>query len=391
MTFPRDRLEADVNAVMDNVIGWRRAIHEFPELSFHEHETSQLVYEALRSFGDLEVTRPTPTSVMARLIGTKPGKTLAIRADMDALPIQEATQLPFASKRPGVMHACGHDGHTAMLLGAAKVLCKYRHELSGEIRFLFQHAEELPPGGAEEMVAAGVMDGVDMVIGIHLESQREVGRVYICPGPVNAAPDMFKVKIIGKGGHAAYPHTTVDSVVVAAHTIVALQQVVSRQTDPIQPLVVSICQLSGGSAYNVIPSVVEFGGTVRSFDPVLRTQVPARMEQVIRAVAEAFGASYEFSYHMGYHPVINDAELTQRVRAILEATFGVQAVETYTPSMAGEDFSAYQQHAPGTFFIVGAGGPSSAPHHHPAFTIDERALSIGVRAFVSVAVHLLME
>lgn len=391
MALPSDRFAVAVDAVVDDVIRWRREMHECPELSFQEHETSQRVYNTLQSFGGLELTRPTPTSVMARLVGGRPGKTLAIRADMDALPIQEESDLPFASRHAGVMHACGHDGHTSMLLGSAKILASYKSEVPGEIRFLFQHAEELPPGGAEEMVKAGVMDGVDMVIGIHLESQREAGKVYICPGPVNAAPDTFHVIVIGKGGHAAYPHGTVDSVLIAAQVIVQLQQIVSRQTDPLQPLVVSVCQLSGGSAYNIIPNTVEFGGTVRSYDPALRAVIPERMETIIRGVTAAHGANYEFAYHLGYRPVINDASLTLRVRASLEQTFGTIGVETFTPGMAGEDFSAYQQMAPGTFFIIGAGGAGYAPHHHPAFRIDERALAVGVRAFVNAAFDLLDE
>ncbi|MCL6454279.1 MAG: amidohydrolase [Alicyclobacillus sp.] len=384
--------EQMLQQVTEEVVRWRRHLHQNPELSFQEQQTSQFVYETLRSFGELELSRPTPTSVVARLIGRQPGPVLAIRADMDALPITEENDLEFASTNPGVMHACGHDGHTAMLLGVAKVLSGLKDKLRGEVRFLFQHAEELFPGGAQELVKAGVMDGVDCVIGIHLWSPLQVGRIQVRAGAFMAAPDVFYITIKGKGGHAAQPHLTVDSIAIAAQVVTNLQHVVSRNVDPLDPVVLSVTQFHSGTAHNVIPESVEMVGTVRSFKPELRDEVPEKMERIVKGITEAHGASYEFRYEHGYRPVINDEQLTGRVRAALVETFGPDVVVEGDPTMGGEDFSAYQQLVPGTFFYVGAGNAEKGiiyPHHHPRFNVDEDALPIGVRAFVSVALHLL--
>jgi amidohydrolase len=313
---------------------------------------------------------------------------------MDALPIQEENAFEFVSKNPGVMHACGHDGHTAMLLGTAKILTGLRDEIAGEVRFLFQHAEELFPGGAEELVQAGVMDGVDLVIGQHLWALLETGKIGVAAGPLMAAPDTFRITIIGKGGHAAQPHQAVDSIAIGAQVVTNLQHIVSRSTDPLQPLVVSVTKFVGGTADNVIPGSVELIGTVRTFDAQLRETVPVLMERIVKGITEAHGATYSFEYHKGYRPVINDAEVTRKVREALIEAFGEDAVQQAEPTMGGEDFSAYQQKAPGTFFFVGAGNAAKGivyPHHHPRFTIDEDALPIGVTAFVYTIFKLLGE
>lgn len=386
------RLSRLVQDVTPDVISWRRHLHQHPELSFQEEKTSQYVFDVLSSFGGLEISRPTKTSVVARLVGCAPGKVLAIRADMDALPIQEETDFAFKSIYPGIMHACGHDGHTAMLLGAAKLLTELKSNLVGEVRFLFQHAEELFPGGASELVEAGVMTGVNHIIGIHLKSTMAPGLISVVPGPVNAAPDTFHVEIIGSGGHAAYPHTTVDSVMVAVQTIANLQHVVSRNTDPLDRLVLSVTRIAGGTADNVIPGRVAFGGTVRSYNPEVRNQTPALMERIIQGVTSAHGATYTFRYIRGYAPVVNDAVLTRVVASTLKNVFGEDNVVQAPPTMGGEDFSAYQQLAPGTFFQVGAGYGSQSgwyPHHHPKFSLNEDALPVGVAAFVHLAFQLL--
>lgn len=392
MSIAVDSISALVAQVKADVIGWRRHLHQNPELSFQEENTSQYVYDTLQSFGGLELSRPTKTSVVAKLIGSKPGKTLAIRADMDALPILEETPFEFASQNPGVMHACGHDGHTSMLLGTAKILTGLKDHIHGEVRFLFQHAEELFPGGASQMVAAGVMDGVDNVIGIHLIAGMETGKINVRTGPVNAAPDTFSVKILGSGGHAAYPHTTVDSVAIAAQVITNLQHVVARNVDPLDPLVLSVTRIIGGTADNVIPGTVDFGGTVRSYNPELRHKVPELMERIVGGVTSAHGASYEFNYVRGYDPVDNDENITDIVRQTLQEVFGEERIVQGPPTMGGEDFSAFQKVKPGTFFQVGAGyGPKESwhPHHHPKFAIDEDALPIGVEAFVNLTFKLL--
>ncbi len=369
----------------EQVIAWRRHLHQNPELSFHEEKTSQFIYDTLQSFGNLEITRPTKTSVVARLIGAEPGKTLAIRADMDALPIQEENTFEFASQNPGVMHACGHDGHTAMLLGTAKILSSLKDQIKGEVRFLFQHAEELFPGGAEEMVEAGVMDGVDLVIGTHLWSPIEKGKVGVVYGSMMASPDTFWITVNGKGGHAALPHQTIDSIAVAAQVVTNLQHIVSRNTDPLDSLVISVTQFVAGTTHNVIPGSVKLWGTVRSFDRTLRESIPAKMERVVKGITEAHEATYDFKYEFGYRPVINDNEVTAVIEETVREVFGEEALDMMRPNMGGEDFSAFMEKAPGCYFYVGAGNEEQGityPHHHERFTIDEDALEIGVKTFL---------
>jgi amidohydrolase len=378
--------------VREEVVGWRRCLHQNPELSFEEVETSRFVYEALESFGGLELSRPTPTSVVARLVGVEPGTTVALRADMDALPITEETGLPFASKNEGVMHACGHDGHTAMLLGATKVLSRMRDEIRGEVRFVFQHAEERVPGGARELVKAGVMEGVDAVIGAHLSVRLDVGKLGITAGPRSAAPDTFVIVVKGEGGHAARPHKAVDTIAVAAQIVTNLQHVVSRTTDPLDSAVLSVTRIEGGTASNVMPGSVELEGTVRTLDEEVRGRMPETMERIVRGITAAHGAAYEFEYLRGPGPVVNDEGVTAVVAKAAREAFGEAALETLPPTMGGEDFSAYQRVSPGTFFVVGAGNEEKGityPNHHPRFTIDEDALENGVKAFVCATFKLL--
>ncbi|MED1951090.1 M20 family metallopeptidase [Brevibacillus centrosporus] len=387
-------LNQAVEQIKQQVIEWRRYLHQHPELSFHEEKTAQFIYDILSTFDNLELSRPTKNSVMARLIGSQPGKVLAMRADIDALAITEENTFDFISTNPGVMHACGHDGHTSMLLGTAKILSGMKDKIKGEVRFFFQHAEEIYPGGAEEMVQAGVMDGVDLVIGTHLWSTMEYGTIGICPGPMMAAPDTFWINVYGKGGHAALPHQTIDSIAIASQVVTNLQHIVSRTTDPLDNLVLSVTKFVGGTTHNVIPGAVEICGTVRSFDKELRETVPKLMERVIKGITEAHGATYEFTYEFGYRPVINDAEVTQLMEDVVVEALGAEWVDHMRPTMGGEDFSAFQQKAPGCFFYVGAGNKEKGityPHHHPRFTIDEDALAVGVKMFVHAARKIVME
>ncbi len=381
-----------VEDVRDEVVGWRRHLHHNPELSFHEEETSRFVYETLESFGGLELSRPTPTSVVARLVGEKPGRKVALRADMDALPITEENDFEFVSKNEGVMHACGHDGHTAMLLGAAKILSGMREEVEGEVRFVFQHAEELYPGGAQELVEGGVMEGVDAVFGIHLWSQLEIGKIGVVYGPMLASPDTFKITVEGRGGHAAMPHQTADAIAIGAQIVTNLQHLVSRNTDPLDNVVVSVTRFVGGTTHNVIPGSVELEGTVRTLDEEVRKEIPETMERIIKGVTGAHGASYSFEYQRGYRPVVNDEGVTRVVEETAREVFGEASLEMMRPIMGGEDFSAYQQVTPGTFLFVGAGNEEkgiAAPHHHPRFTVDEDALEDGVKMHVNTAFRLL--
>ncbi|SDZ33580.1 M20 family metallopeptidase [Bacillus sp. 166amftsu] len=369
----------------EQLIEWRRHFHRYPELSFQEEKTSQFIYDLLQTIPHLEISRPTKYSIMARLTGKRPGKTIAIRADMDALPIREENQFEFVSKNPGVMHACGHDGHIAMLLGTVYTLVEQREKIQGEIRFLFQHAEENFPGGAGEMVAAGVMEDVDYIIGAHLWASLEVGKVGVIYGPAMAAPDVFKITIEGKGGHAGIPHETVDSIAIGTQVVTQLQQIVSRLTNPLDSLVVSVTQFHAGTTHNVIPEQAKIEGTVRSLKHELREQTAQRIENIVKHITEAYGATYHYSYEYGYRPVVNDEWVTQLVENTALELYGRERVSRLQPTMAGEDFSAFLQKAPGTFFFIGAGNKEKGivyPHHHPRFTIDEDALPIGVEVFV---------
>lgn len=379
--------------VREQVIGWRRHLHRHPELSFHEHNTSNWVADTLASFGGLEITRPTPTSVMARLIGgAGAGPTLAIRADIDALPILEANTHDFVSQSPGVMHACGHDGHTAMLLGAVKVLLGQRDALRGEVRFLFQHAEELFPGGASQMVEAGALEGVAIVIGAHLWLAAPFGRVGVKAGPLMASLNTFRITIEGAGGHAAIPQETIDPIVTAADVVTSLQHVISRNVDPLSSAVISVTQINGGTTTNVIPGAVEMAGTVRTFDPALRAKIPALMERVVAGVTAAHGATYKWTFEPGYAAVTNDAAATDLVRRAVIRALGEDMLVEATPTMGAEDFSAYQQKTAGAFFFIGARNEERGivhPHHHERFDLDERALDHGTRIFVAAALEYL--
>ncbi|MGB0092996.1 MAG: amidohydrolase [Solirubrobacteraceae bacterium] len=374
----------EVAEVVPDAIAWRRHLHAHPELSFQEHRTAAFVRERLEALGVLELSSPTPTSVVATLRGAGSGPTLALRADLDALPIQEESGVEFASQADGVMHACGHDGHTAMLLATARLLAAMREELAGEVRFVFQHAEELPPGGAIEIVRSGALEGVDAVVGCHLVSDMDVGTVAALDGACTAAADVFSVRILGRGGHAAFPDVSVDPIAAAVQSVSSLQHVVARETPPLESVVVSVTRIAGGTADNVIPECVELGGTVRTYDEKLRQQTREAMERVFAGVTAAHRAKYEFEYVEGYASVVNHQQLTALVREVA----GTRLVDR-PPLMAGEDFSAYLHVAPACFFFVGAGGDGAFPHHHPRFTINEGALSIGVETLSAIALRFL--
>ncbi len=382
----QEKVSTLLESVRDDVIQWRRHLHRHPELSFQEEKTAQFVYGLLHSFGNLELSRPTKTSVMARLIGNRPGKVIGLRADMDALAITEENEFEYASQVPGVMHACGHDGHTAMLLGAAKVLSQLRDHIAGEVRFLFQHAEEMHPGGAQEMVKAGVTEGVDLMLGIHLMSHLPVGKIGLTYGAVTANSDRFDITIQGKGGHASTPNSSVDPVAIGAQVISSLQHIVSRNADPLEKLVVSVTNFHGGTgAYNVIPDRAQLSGSVRSFAPEMRELAVTGMERIIKGTTLAHGATYSFDYRYGYGSVVNDEAVTRSVEELIVDEWGEEVLLQLSPMMGGEDFSAFSDVVPSCFILVGAGNEKKGivyPHHHPRFTVDEDALQDGVKLFV---------
>ncbi len=381
-----------VEQVAPRMIAWRRHLHAHPELSFEEHETRRYIAGVLRRLPGLVVTYPTPTSVMGTLAGRGDhGPCIALRADIDALPIHEENEFAFRSLNDGVMHACGHDGHAAMAMGAAAVLAPLAAQFHGEIRFLFQHAEERPPGGSREMIQAGVLDGVSQVIGCHLLTTMPVGQLAVLTGACTAAADTFAVRITGVGGHGAFPHLSVDPIAIGAQVVTNLQHVVSRRTSAMASVVVSVTQFHGGTADNVIPEAVQISGTVRSFDGETRERTKAAIEQTIAGIAAAHGARSQLDYVYGYDPVVNDAAAADLVRSCIRQVDGVELTDV-DPLPAGDDMTYFLQEVPGAYFFVGTRSSeanSTFPHHHPRFTIDERSLPHGAETLARTALAAL--
>ena len=360
----------------------RRWLHQHAELSFQEVETSAYIEKQLKALGGgLEISRPTKTSVMAVLRTPRPGPVLAVRADIDALPMQEESGLPYASATPGVMHSCGHDGHAAILLAAAEILTANAEQLCGELRFLFQHAEELPPGGAAEMVRAGVMEGVQEVYGLHLTSSLPTGEFGICRGALTSNTDGFTLTVKGKGGHSSMPEACVDPVVIGAQIVLALQGIVSRSVKPGEPVVLSVCQAEAGTAYNIIPGEMVLKGSVRTFSAENRAMVRRKIGEIAEGIAAGQGAELAYDFQEGYSSVVNDPALTDFAEEVIRDCFGPAALRPILPVMPGEDFSAFHQNCPGFFVELGAACPAkgiTAPHHNPRYLLDEDALTLGV-------------
>ena len=389
-----DRLKSDIDELVPDMIATRRDLHEHPELAFEEVRTSGIVAGRLRALG-LEVrTGVAKTGVVGTLKGGKPGaKTLAIRADMDALPIHELNEIDYRSTVDGKMHACGHDGHTSILLAVADILSKRREELAGNVKFVFQPAEEVI-GGAEPMVKEGALEGVDNIIGLHLFSSYPMGRVGVRSGPTFASADKFVLKIQGKGGHAAMPEAAVDPIVVAAYIITALQTLISRETSPFSPAVITIGKIEAGSAFNIIPEVAELQGTMRAYSTEHREKLIRRISELARSIAAAMNASCEASFFDGCPPCVNDPAMTERVRQAAEATVGASSVDTGSEVMTtgSDDMGYFLQTVPGCYFIVGAANPEKGakyPHHHPRFNVDEDAMPIAAEVLARTALDYL--
>lgn len=377
-----NQLYKELDGVYEEIVAIRRHLHQNPELSFEEVNTAKYIADFHQKLGHQVRTNVGGNGVLAYLQGDKPGPTVAIRADFDALPIHEQADVPFKSNNDGVMHACGHDGHTATLLGLAKVLNSMKSELEGTVVFLHQHAEELPPGGAIEMIKDGCLDGVDVIFGTHLQAQMPLGEIGYRSGPLQAAPDRFDIKIKGKGGHGAYPHETKDSILIAGQLINNLQQIVSRKVDPLESAVVSVCSLEAKNPYNVIADTVSMTGTVRTFKEEIRTSIEKEIERVVKGTCLVSDADYDYTYARGYPTTVNHKEETEFVAELAASVPGVEAVKEIAPVMGGEDFSYYLQKVKGTFFFTGARNPeweNDYPHHHPKFDIDERALLIAAK------------
>ena len=383
-------IRPEVETIKDILIQWRRDFHQYPELGFEEHRTSSIIAETLISFGMSPKTGVGKTGVTADL-NFGEGPTIALRADMDALPMQETSGLSFSSKHDGVMHACGHDGHMAMLLGAAKILSQMDKELTGTIRFIFQPAEE-GEGGARYMIEDGCLEGVDEIYGIHVWNYQPVGEVGTKEGPILAAADLFDIIIKGVGGHGATPQGTVDAVIVAAHLIQALQTIVSRNTNPLESTVITIGEINGGHNFNIIADKVRLAGTTRAYTKENRSMIQRRMQEIIDGIAKSFGAEITFNYTDGYPPTINHAGPVKKVLQAAGKVVGPGAGEPYL-SMGGEDFSYYLQKVPGCFFFVGSAPDGqrqfSTPHHCSHFNMDESALSVGTSVYLHLVEDIL--
>lgn len=381
------------HALSEQLVGWRRHLHMHPELSYQEHATSAFVRERL---GDLGVEASPPlaggTGLTALIRGERDGPTVGLRADMDALPIAQESDAPYASKTAGVSHMCGHDAHTTMLLGAAALLSQHRPKV-GNVKLFFQPAEE-GGAGAARMIEDGAMENptVDAIFALHVFPGAPVGYFTASPGPATAAADSIDIEIIGRGGHAAHPHQAIDSVAVAAQVVGALQLLVSRQRDPLKPLVITIGKIEGGFARNVIAPSVRLQGTVRSLDADLRERLPQMIDEIVRGVTTAFGASHTLNYTLGYPSTVNDPQLLPLVEASVAAVAGAERLSLAPPSMGGEDFSYYAQRVPGFMLRIGVRNEARGivhPLHHPRFDLDEGSLPLGAALLADLATRYL--
>ena len=386
------QIRSEIHAIKDIIVSTRRDIHQHPELAFDEHRTSKLVAERLESFGIEIQTGVGKTGVVGTLKGKNDGKTIAFRADMDALPIQETSDISYKSINAGIMHACGHDGHTAMLLGTAEVLSKQADKLNGTLKFFFQPAEE-GQGGARFMIDDGALEGVDEVYGIHLWNYQKYGTIGVKSGPIMAAADIFEITVHGKGGHGAAPQGTKDAVLIAAHLIQTLQTIVSRNTNPIESTVVTVGQINGGYNFNIIADKVTLRGTTRAYTEDNRQLIKKRMKEIIAGTEKTFGTKIELDYEDGYPPTVNDPTAADNLLNAAQKIVGDGAGHPYL-SMGAEDFSYFLQKVPGCYFLVGSAPegrePLSVPHHCSHFDIDERALLVGSSVYLQLAESLLI-
>jgi amidohydrolase len=387
------QLENRAHALKDKLIHIRRDIHMHPELGNREVRTARLVAEHLKSLGLDVKTGVAKTGVVGLLKGAKPGPTVAVRVDMDALPIQELNDVPYKSQNPGVKHACGHDVHTTVGLGTAEVLAGLRDKLSGTVKFIFQPAEEGPPtgeeGGARLMVQEGVLENpkVEAIFGIHDMPTIDVGTIGYNYGPTMASSDEFEIVITGKKVHAAYPHAGIDPIPIAAQVVSALQTVVSRQIDAREPAVLSVGIIEGGNRFNIIADKVRLVGTVRTLNAEVRKQIPERMERIVKGITESYGATYTFNYRDWAPVTYNDPELTKKAVSAIERLVGAKNVIVPRPQMGAEDFAYFAEKVPGFYFLLGVRNEKKGfVHmiHTEYFDVDEDAIPLGVKVMSGV-------
>jgi amidohydrolase len=372
----------------EDLVRVRRRLHEHPELSMEEHETAEFVAAELARLELDEIrTKIGRTGVLGTLRGGRPGPVTLLRADMDALPVEELGDATYRSRRKGVMHACGHDGHVSILLAAARTLAERRAEIAGTLVFCFQPGEE-GHAGNRLMIDDGALERphVDRTFALHLYSGLEVGKIGVRDGPFFASADEYRLTIRGRGGHGAMPHTAVDPVVAGAYVITLAQTIVSREIAPKDPVVLTVARIAGGTTFNVIPDEVVLEGTVRAFDATVRSSLPERIERIVRGLGIALRFEYDFDYRWSYPPTVNDPAVNDLVRAAGRRALGAENVVEHEIAMWSEDMSFMQEQRPGAYFLVGSrGGETTAyPHHNARFDIDERALDVGYRMMVEL-------
>ena len=371
----------------DYMVEMRRYFHENPEPSSEEYNTSAKIKSELDKMG-IPYISIAGTGVIGTITGANPGKTVALRADMDALQVNECTGLPFASKKEGLMHACGHDGHIASLLGAAKILNEIKDEIHGTIKLFFQPAEETAQG-AKKMIEEGALEGVDGVFGIHLWADIELGKISVEAGPRMASTDLFRIKVTGKGGHGSLPHQGVDAVVVGSAIVMNLQSIVSREISPLEPAVVSVGQIKSGSRFNVIAPDAFMDGTTRAFSAEVRGKFHSMIDRIAKNTAEAYRATAVTEYEYLVPVTINDERCSAIAEEAVRETFGEEALTKFPKITGSEDFSYFSNEREGVLCFVGTGTENYYPHHHPKFTVDERALPISASMYAAYAVNYL--
>ncbi len=379
------------NRIFHGLVKLRWELHQYPELCFKEFKTSESIARELAKLRIRFKKGIAKTGVVGVLQGNKNGRTVALRADMDALPIFEQTNLPYKSKNRGIMHACGHDVHITCVIGAAKILSILKDELEGNVKFIFQPSEEVHPGGAEPMIQAGVLKNpnVSAIFGMHCDPSIPIGKIGVREGPFMAQADNFDIIIHGTGGHGARPHDGVDAIVVAAQVIQALQTIASRKISPVEPVVISVGKIEGGSARNIICDRVTLKGTARSLNPKVAKRIPRLLKEIAGGIARSAGATAEVTYQTGYPVLINPPVTTNLARSTIFSMFGRDSVyEIQKPLMGAEDFAYYLQKVPGSFLRLGTRNPKKGavyPWHHPKFTVDEEAIKIGASLLAGLA------
>lgn len=390
------KIREQIRNLQANLVAWRRELHQKPELGFQEQITAKFIEQKLRQWDIPYQAEVAKTGIVATIASNSPGKVLAIRADMDALPIQEANEVSYRSQHDGKMHACGHDGHTAIALGTAYYLAHHKADWQGTVKIIFQPAEE-GPGGAKPMIEAGVLSNpdVDAIIGLHLWNNLPLGTVGVRAGALMAAVECFRLTVLGKGGHGAMPDQTVDSIVVASQIVNALQTIVSRNVKPLDAAVVTVGELQAGTALNVIADTARMSGTIRYFNPELESLIRDRLETIISSICQMHGAKYDLDHWQLYPPTVNDSAIAELVRSVaLEVVETPIGVVPECQTMGGEDMSFFLNEVPGCYFFLGSANPAKGlayPHHHPRFDFDETALGMGVEMFVRCVEKFLNE